>query len=254
VNDENKISYYAIIPATVRYDKELKSSEKLLYGEITALSNKYGYCYAQNRYFADLYGVSIETVSRWMSNLERLGYIKRNIIRNEKKEIISRYIYIIDIPYFERKQYPIDKIVNTPYCQKNQYPIDEKVKENNINNNIDDLFYYIINDSSKIPQDFYSVIKKLDFIYTEESLSIIKLEKIKMIKEIIYILYELYNSEFDFLLLKVSRESLLNLYRIAKEYKPQDFLNYYKRTIINKYTNNSTWIKKEWLYDRWIYK
>jgi len=240
VNDENKISYYAIIPATVRYDKELKSSEKLLYGEITALSNKYGYCYAQNRYFADLYGVSIETVSRWMSNLERLGYIKRNIIRNEKKEIISRYIYIIDIPYFERKQYPIDKIVNTPYCQKNQYPIDEKVKENNINNNIDDLFYYIINDSSKIPQDFYSVIKKLDFIYTEESLSIIKLEKIKMIKEIIYILYELYNSEFDFLLLKVSRESLLNLYRIAKEYKPQDFLNYYKRTIINKYTNNST--------------
>lgn len=29
-------SYYAIIPANVRYDKRLKPNTKLLYGEITA--------------------------------------------------------------------------------------------------------------------------------------------------------------------------------------------------------------------------
>ena len=53
MNEENQVSYYSIIPATVRYDKKLKSSEKLIYGEITSLTNALGYCYASNKYFAD---------------------------------------------------------------------------------------------------------------------------------------------------------------------------------------------------------
>ena len=54
------------------------------------------------------------------------------------------------------------------------------------------------------------------------------------------ILYELYNSNFKSILLNVSRESLLNLYTLSTEHNPDDLLNYYKRTVINKYTNNST--------------
>ena len=48
---ENNVpsSYYAIIPAYIRYNKELKFGERLMYGEITALSNKEGYCYAKNK-------------------------------------------------------------------------------------------------------------------------------------------------------------------------------------------------------------
>ena len=61
-----------------------------------------------------------------------------------------------------------------------------------------------------------------------------------MLKEIIYVLYELYNSQFNSLLSQVSRETLLNLYLLAQEHMPEDLLNYYKRAIINKYTNNST--------------
>ena len=64
MNEKNRANYYAIIPAKVRYDRNLKPAEKILYGELTALSNKNGYCHAQNRYFANLYNVRNETVSR----------------------------------------------------------------------------------------------------------------------------------------------------------------------------------------------
>ena len=55
---EEKPNYYAIIPANVRYDNDLKPNEKLMFGEITALSNKNGYCTATNAYFAKLYNVT----------------------------------------------------------------------------------------------------------------------------------------------------------------------------------------------------
>ena len=47
MNEKNRANYYAIIPAKVRYDKNLKPAEKILYGELTALSNKNGYCHAE---------------------------------------------------------------------------------------------------------------------------------------------------------------------------------------------------------------
>ena len=116
---KEKPNYYAIIPANVRYSS-LKPNAKLLYGEITALSNKLGYCFASNNYFAELYGVSKNTVSRWIGDLKRLGFITISIERNSNKEITKRII-------------GIDKKVDTP--------IDEKGKENttrinNTSNNI----------------------------------------------------------------------------------------------------------------------
>lgn len=232
MNEENKINYYAIIPATVRYNNKLKPAEKLLYGEITALTNIKGYCYAKNRYFANLYDVTLHTVSQWISHLEKMGYIKIEMIRNGKKEIKERRIYINDVPYIQKNTYP--------YLSKSTYPIDEKVQENNINNNIDDLFYLIINNSFKIPSSFYLIINRLELNYTEDILQIMQPGKIQMLKDIIYVLYDLYNSQFNSLLSQVSRESLLNLYLLSQEHMPEYLINYYKRAIINKYTNNST--------------
>ena len=97
MNEKNRANYYAIIPAKIRYDKNLKPAEKILYGELAALSNNNGYCHAQNRYFANLYNVSNETVSRRIPHLQSLGYIYAELIRNEQRVVVSRRIYVVDL-------------------------------------------------------------------------------------------------------------------------------------------------------------
>ena len=71
----DKPAYYAIIPATVRYDQRLTPNAKLLFGEITALCHQEGYCWAGNQYFADLYDVSKTSISTWIGNLKDAGHI-----------------------------------------------------------------------------------------------------------------------------------------------------------------------------------
>lgn len=68
--------YYSILPSQVRYDKNISANEKILYSEIVVLAQKKGYCFAQNDFFAELFGVSKNTVSRWISNLEKRGFIR----------------------------------------------------------------------------------------------------------------------------------------------------------------------------------
>lgn len=101
-------NYYAIIPANVRYDKRLKANEKLLYGEITALTNKDGVCWATNNYFANLYDVSIVSVSTWIKNLIDCGYISSELIyNNDSKEILKRYLRILKDPLKENLKTPL---------------------------------------------------------------------------------------------------------------------------------------------------
>jgi DNA-binding transcriptional ArsR family regulator len=98
-NDDKKADpgYYAVIPANVRYDRSLSPNAKLLYGEITALSNKEGYCWASNSYFANLYGVDKSSVSHWIKSLAKAGYVRIELVYAEgKPNVERRKIYIAD--------------------------------------------------------------------------------------------------------------------------------------------------------------
>ena len=93
---KEKPSYYAILTADVRYHKDLTPNAKLLYAEITALENMNGRCFANNKYFADLYGVSKTSVSKWIRQLESFNCIKTVYIYKEGSiEIDKRYITIL---------------------------------------------------------------------------------------------------------------------------------------------------------------
>ena len=100
---KEKPNYYAVIPAEVRYSKNLTPNAKLLYAEITALCNMNGKCTASTQYFCKLYEVSRVSIQKWLKNLEDNNYIKRvNIYKQGSKEILSRVITLINSPYKEK--------------------------------------------------------------------------------------------------------------------------------------------------------
>ena len=127
---ENKKNYYAVIPAEVRYAKNLKANEKLMYGELTALANEKGYCYASNEYFANLYGCSKNTVSKWISNLSKNKFLRLKMIYEKgTKNIKERRIYISNL--YDKKDIGIAENGDTPIGQKGEVIY--------INNNINNI-------------------------------------------------------------------------------------------------------------------
>jgi len=94
---KEKPNYYAILPAEVRYSKDLTPNAKLLYAEITALCNMNGKCTASTQYFCRLYEVSRGAVQNWLKMLDDNGYINRTVIYKQgTKEIMHRYINLKD--------------------------------------------------------------------------------------------------------------------------------------------------------------
>lgn len=91
-NMENP-SYYSIIPSIVRYDKELTFFQIVLYGEISALANKHGYCFASNGHFSSLFDKTPVTISRAINKLAERGHV----MIDPGEEQNNRKIYLTPI-------------------------------------------------------------------------------------------------------------------------------------------------------------
>ena len=146
MNEEKELpSYYSIIPATVRYDHNLKANEKLMYGEITALASKNGYCWAENRYFAELYDVHKITISKWLKNLEDNGYIRTELkYVYGTKQVSKRLIYINDTPISQ---------IAKGYKSNDYDPVNQNAKEElstTSNNNTRDI-NTLSSNSTRVP-------------------------------------------------------------------------------------------------------
>lgn len=94
--DRMKPSYYAVVPADVRYDVDIPPNAKLLYGEISALADADGICTAGNDYFGHLYGLTDRTIRSLLQSLEKSGYISTEILRDEETgQVSGRAITIV---------------------------------------------------------------------------------------------------------------------------------------------------------------
>lgn len=89
---EVRPSYWAVIPADVRYHTALSPNAKLLYGEITALADAKGYCWASNEYLAAQFKWGERTVSRLIAQMKELGLLRIEMVKADNGS--ERRIYI----------------------------------------------------------------------------------------------------------------------------------------------------------------
>jgi hypothetical protein len=117
-------SYYGILPAVVRY-ADIPPGAKVLYSELSALTRREGFAWATNAYFAELYGVSIKTISDWVGKLVSAGFIKIEVDHeggNRRKIWLAGAI--------EKNVMPIEENVQT-YTQKGVEGYGRKLLHNN---------------------------------------------------------------------------------------------------------------------------
>jgi len=91
--DNIQHGFFLIIPAFIADDPDLDDATKMLFGRLSALSNKYGYCWASDEALAEMSKCKYRVISDRLKDLENKGYIHRET----QKEGM----------YWKRKIYPL---------------------------------------------------------------------------------------------------------------------------------------------------
>lgn len=82
-----------MIPATVLDDEELPANAKILYGVLSSLMRREGYCWATNAQLAAAMHCSEDVIMRWISALSKGGHIRVQTEPNRKTGGKIRYIF-----------------------------------------------------------------------------------------------------------------------------------------------------------------
>lgn len=89
-----QVAYFAVIVAPVLDDRVLADSAKLLYGRITSLADREGYCWATNKALSEVTGCGERTISRLIAQLEERGHIWTEIVPASRTGGRERRIFI----------------------------------------------------------------------------------------------------------------------------------------------------------------
>lgn len=116
------------IPEWIMAKEDLTLIEKNVYGKIVGLTDKTGYCYANNKWIGNQLDLSAKRVSFYISHLVTLGLVKREVVRNKNGEVIQRKLYV----YQNNPGGPPPENEHTPPPENEQYIQDSIIQDNNI--------------------------------------------------------------------------------------------------------------------------
>lgn len=85
-------AFWSVIPATVLDDMSIPANAKILYGVLSSLMRRAGYCWPSNAQLAEAMHCSEDVVKRWVSALAEAGHIRVRIEPNRKVGGKIRYI------------------------------------------------------------------------------------------------------------------------------------------------------------------
>lgn len=87
-------NYFILFPSYLL--DSLSPHECILMGVLISLAKKEGYAYPSNDMLARTLKTSNSTIGRMLTKLETEGYIKRDIHRDLRGQVVSRHIYVLD--------------------------------------------------------------------------------------------------------------------------------------------------------------
>lgn len=135
------MSFYRQIPEYIIHDEILNDGEKLFYGLITRLMEKYGFCFATNEFLAEESKKNSRQVQRYLKKLKENGYIiielidkfERRIWTPETWAIKDKLLKVFGQEKFNQKftRYDMD-VVGVRHGCRGGYDMD--VTHNNITN------------------------------------------------------------------------------------------------------------------------
>lgn len=134
-SQQNHPGYWAVIPASVRYDDQLRPNCKILYAEISALCNRHGYCWADTPYFAEQFGLGERAIQKLLALLEDRGYIRIEIVQKaNQSQSGQRRIWLTE-PLPLANKYSSAASAGEQKILAGEQKIQTTLNNNNINNN-----------------------------------------------------------------------------------------------------------------------
>lgn len=87
--------FFSVIPAHLLEDMSISPNSKIMYGMISLMTSREGYCWASNAQLAEMMCCAKDTVSNYVSILEKAGHIRTVVEPNRKTGGSIRRIYLV---------------------------------------------------------------------------------------------------------------------------------------------------------------
>lgn len=160
-----EISFDCVLPSALLFNKKIELTAVKLYAMIRGLTKKHGYCYATNKYLSELMEASERSVTEWILQLKKEGYLE---VETDKNGIHwQRRIYLSDkfkISLRKEAQFHPPRSTVPPPSQPastiyKEYSNEDKLKDLNSSSDLKKKRTSPSAQASALAEEFYFALK-----------------------------------------------------------------------------------------------